>query len=379
MRYHTKKNLKKRFKKKKTKRKLSHRKKGGSNYLNLYISEPLVIKYEIKVDNSNNKINKYENKRTSNLLNNICPNNVCTAPYYKLFKNDNDLEEHYLYMRNLSIKNNWKFFNNPPNYGSCFYIKKDGNKNKYLIKKDILISDIMKVWETESLSIECKAALPIFWLLKLWRKYKDNVNKIIKTIVCEICDKTLDNFTAKNFNNQRLFHRYNIKSYLPQKDRILTKTLINEINECHFAYLRSAFGYITFKDLRKLNIRHNIPTADQGHNIFLFNNNIGVFGLINAYGDNSKINTDDKNGIYLKYNDDNNEDKYNRQEWLDLCYQRSINAIQKNQNTPKNDKVPTEYKVCDQNTKYKFNDWYGLIDTYNIAYLLPNEFKSSLI
>lgn len=285
-----------------------------------------------------------------------------------LFENFKDIDEHFTFMRNISLKNKWRF-ENPANFGSCFYLEKYNNRTIYKIKSNCKISDVMESWLTESISTECRMAIPLFVLLKIYRLYGEKINLIIKDITCNVCKSSLGLFTIKNLDNKQLLYTYNNKYYLPQIKNEETVKLLDSIDDNYCSYLRAQFGYIGLDKQKKNGHKFKVPTRAQGHNIFILGNNrYGGFSAIDSY---SKYKSDFKDQAgYLIWG--NNEDDNHRLKWINGCKKKGMELLHENKKNI--DLIDMDYIIQDK--KYHMNDFYGVINTYKIKYILPSSFKN---
>ena len=333
---------------------------GGDN--DKYYTSDINILFKI---NLNNNLS-LEKKNIKSLL------NLPKKNYQDLFLNLEDINEHYDYIRELSLKNNWIFFNNPTYYGSCFYvIKNSKNKNVHRLKKGIKISDVMKSWQNESLKLECRVAMIIFYLLKIYRLYGDDIDYIIKSLTCVECNDNLSSFTVKNLDNNNFFYDYDHKYYLPQKNIIETMNLLKNIDPCHCMYIRGQFGYLSLNKLTSLGVKYNIETSSQGYNlVYLSKNSLGTFSRINKNANYISSNKD--KAAYLKWGYDKKCDN-NLDNWFQKCIENGLNGIISN-NQKKIKEMPKTYKI--NNKIYNYDDWYGIYFTYKVSYLLPNNYKN---
>ena len=320
---------------------------GGGKNLSKYFTNELNILF------GNNRVKRKSNNK---LVDGI-----------ELFKNFKDINEHFVFMRNISLNNKWRF-ENPANFGSCFYIEKSNRKTIYKIKPGCKISDVMKSWLSESISMECRMAIPIFLLLKIYRIYREKIDLIIKDITCDTCKSSLGLFTIKNLDDKQLLYTYNNKYYLPQGNKEEIVSLLDSIDDNYCAYLRSQFGYIGLDKQKKNGYKFNIPTSAQGHNIFILGDNrYGGYSTVDIY---AKYKNEFKNQAgYLIWGDI--EDDNHRLNWINKCRERGIELLYKNKQN--NNLLDMDYIIQDK--KYDMNDLYGIINTYKVKYLLPYRFK----
>ena len=302
-----------------------------------------------------------------------------------LFQSNDDVNDHINFMYNLSNKNNWVFLeNNEFYFGSLFNSVYDhkSKKTKYSIKDGYKISDVLETWLKESLSIECEKSLMVFLLLKLYRIYGYRINKIIKTLQCETCSPILGTFTAINMDNNMLFHTYNHKYYEPQTNRYETDKMANNTQMGFFGYIRNNYGYLSidYSGLDKFIIPKNeikkelnyLDLSGQGHNIIISNNDIGdkmysIFETLKLHRPNEYSEDMKSKSVYLTH------DRDIKTEWfkvIDDFGTQYIDIVKKKNN------IPNQYKVTISNKSYLKNhdDWYGIFETYDVAYQLPKKF-----
>ena len=257
-------------------------------------------------------------------------------------------------MRNLAVKNEWGF-GNPRYYGSC--IEKINNQLK--IKKGKKISDVMKSWMTDKLTLECLSATLVFYYLKLYRIYGTKIDLIVKT-----CFNSKKRSWGKNLDNKPLFYWYDHKLYIPQKNLEDTLKLLNT-EDYHFGYIRTGMGWEHQKylkiDYSKINSRY------QGSNIFKVGDNFGEFTNMNYSNIYKKPNNAEK-ASYLVWGID--DTKLSR---LSIVKKKSYMSLTKNKTNPKLYDHNINYKI--NNINYRFYHWYGLTKTFKISYLLPTNFK----
>ena len=290
-----------------------------------------------------------------------------------LFKDCDDLNEHNKFMSNLSSKNKWFYSDEKTGkeryYGSCFIWNKE--QRSWNKKDGCKISDVMETWLKETLSIECKMALVIYWFLKLYRIYGKKIDIIVKDIHCRECkDDAFHTHTSINMDGDGLFSRYNNIYIPPQENIFKTMQLLQNINR-HFGYIRSNLGYVPMK---KIGSSKYILTSPQGHNIMISCNedknvSFAVYGPINIYEPNSKIDIENNLGKYMI--------PTNLEKWfLKVVSEGEINLEQSQKE--KGNKIPMTYKIfIDNNNKpklYNYKDWYGGSHFYNISYKLPKNF-----
>jgi hypothetical protein len=199
-------------------------KKGG--YFILQNNRKKYIKSLIKIQKGGYEIPKsfkifstINDKETKIRSENNISNSIDGIP---LFKDCDDLNEHNKFMSNLSSKNKWFYSDEKTGkeryYGSCFIWNKE--QRSWNKKDGCKISDVMETWLKETLSIECKMALVIYWFLKLYRIYGKKIDIIVKDIHCRECkDDAFHTHTAINMDDVGLFSRYN-NIYIPPQENI---------------------------------------------------------------------------------------------------------------------------------------------------------------
>jgi len=310
------------------------------------------------------------NNKLTNILNikNIDNDEIVDTP---LFKDCDDMDDHNKFMADLSSKNLWFYSDEKTQkeryYGSCFiWNSKQRSWNK---NQKCKISDVMETWLTETLSIECKMALIIYWFLKLYRIYGKKIDLIVKDIHCRECESNaFDTRSAINIDGDDLFKSYNNINIPPQQNIIETMNVIQNINR-QFGYIRSNFGYLP---MNKIGTSNYILTSPQGHNIMISCNQnksrLAVYGPINIYEPNSRIDIENNLGKYMISN--------NLEEWLSKVLSEGAKNLEDSQKRLGNT-IPENYEVVidgDKTTTVKYQTWFGGINFYNISYNLPNNF-----
>ena len=342
-------------KKKKYIKSLIKNQKGGNNITKSF-------KICTSIDNKWEKIKEEENLKSD----------IIGLP---LFKDCDDVNEHYKFMSNLALKNKWFFSNNQTGkkryYGKCFvWNEKQNSWNKL---KKYKISDVMESWLTETLSTECLMALLMFTFLKLYRIYGKKIDLIVKDIHCEKCDeKAFTTRSAINHDGESLFNFYDEIWIPPQQNIIETINLIQNINR-QFGYIRSTFGYLP---MSKIGISKYLSTSSQGHNIIISchrgKTQLGVYGFMSIYEPDPEIDPEKNLGKFMLF--DNSE---KIEKWLFKGLSRSIESLEQSQKENGN-QIPTTYKVYTDNNNqpklYNYKDWYGGSHFYNISYKLPKNF-----
>ena len=329
--------------------------KGGNNI-------PKSFKIYASIDNKWENIKERENRQS----------NIIGLP---LFKDCNDVNEHYKFMSNLASKNKWFFSNKQTGkkryYGKCFvWNEKQNSWNKL---KKYKISDVMESWLTETLSTECLMALLIFQFLKLYRIYGKKIDLIVKDIHCENCDKNAFTTTSSiNLDGESLFKFYDEICIPPQQNIIETVNLIQNIDR-QFGYIRSNFGYLP---MSKIGSSKYLTTSSQGHNIIISchqgKTHLGVYGFMSIYEPDPEIDPEKNLGKFILL--DNSE---KIEKWLFKGLSRSIKSLEQSQKENGN-KIPINYKILIDNNNqpklYNYKDWYGGSHFYNISYKLPKNF-----
>ena len=283
--------------------------KGGNN-------TPKSFKIYASIDNKWENIKEEENRQS----------NIIGLP---VFKDCNDVNEHYKFMSNLALKNKWVFSNKQTGkkryYGKCFvWNEKQNSWNKL---KKYKISDVMESWLTETLSTECLMALLIFKFLKLYRIYGKKIDLIVKDIHCEKCDKkAFTSMSATNLDGDRLFSRYNNIYIPPQQNIMETMNLLQNMDR-QFGYIRGAFGYLP---MSKIGVSKYASTSSQGHNIIMSCHQgklqLGVYGFMSIYEPDPEIDPEKNLGKFILL--DNSEKIKN---WLFKGLSRSIEALEQSQ------------------------------------------------
>lgn len=356
-------------------------------YINKYINNETNIKGGGKTDKVKYKIKIFADfKGKEKQLVDTCSENINKSVIGSpLFKDAEDLNEHCVWIEKLSRENKWKYTDSRTGvkkyYGKHIEMI-PGKKIKdkvWRVKPGSKPSDICLSWLKESIHFECLQGLYILCILKLWRLYGEKVDQIIGKIPMKAdcpwddCAINLDFTEIRNVDGNKLFVRTNFVCPDPELSIDATTEYITNMKKGTFGYIRTQFGYLP---LIKDHVKPSTytETSQQGHNVLFPSikgrRRIVAIGALNVYEPNSKIDPKGELGKYMIIDDIKN--------WLIKAKNEAQNIIKEsNANNP--GEIPDEYRVYVNNKKkgtYKREDWYGNSMTWDVYYVLPENFKN---